>query len=123
MARNWETNPHPLTGEYRTLSSGRRIWIDERGVAHFVTPSGNVTGAQHWDEQDYEGPTCSICDGLGHGYPGGPPCPLEEGDRWYVGSQEEARERYLEGLAEQRQQDREDARDEAREWGGEDIPS
>jgi hypothetical protein len=24
-----------------------------------------------------EGPSCSICDGLGHGYPGGPPCPLE----------------------------------------------
>lgn len=29
-----------------------------------------------WDE----GPTCSICDGLGHGYPGGRPCPLEERD-------------------------------------------
>lgn len=28
-----------------------------------------------------EGPTCSICDGLGHGYPGGRPCPLE--DRGY----------------------------------------
>lgn len=28
-----------------------------------------------------EGPTCSICDGLGHGYPGGPPCPLEERGR------------------------------------------
>lgn len=27
---------------------------------------------------DYEGPTCSICDGLGHGYPGGGPCPLED---------------------------------------------
>ena len=22
--------------------------------------------------------TCSICDGLGHGYPGAGPCPLEE---------------------------------------------
>jgi hypothetical protein len=21
---------------------------------------------------------CSICDGVGHGYPGGGPCPLEE---------------------------------------------
>jgi len=34
------------------------------------------------DDQDYldgndEGPCCSICDGLGHGYPGGGPCPLE----------------------------------------------
>ncbi len=26
----------------------------------------------------YEGPSCSICDALGHGYPGGGPCPLEE---------------------------------------------
>jgi hypothetical protein len=25
-----------------------------------------------------EGPTCNICDGLGHGYPGAGPCPLEE---------------------------------------------
>ena len=32
------------------------------------------------DEQVIEGPTCSICDGLGHGYPGGPPCPLEQAD-------------------------------------------
>ena len=22
--------------------------------------------------------TCSLCDGLGHGYPGAGPCPLEE---------------------------------------------
>ena len=35
-----------------------------------------------------DGPTCSICDGAGHGFPGGPPCPLEMGgpddgfDRW-----------------------------------------
>ena len=27
-----------------------------------------------------EGPTCGICDGLGHGYPGAGPCPLEEAD-------------------------------------------
>ncbi len=32
------------------------------------------------DYDDYydEGPTCSICDALGHGYPGGGPCPLED---------------------------------------------
>jgi hypothetical protein len=29
-------------------------------------------------EQPDEGPSCSICDALGHGYPGGGPCPLEE---------------------------------------------
>lgn len=32
------------------------------------------------DSQPEEGPTCSICDGLGHGYPGGGPCPLEMAD-------------------------------------------
>lgn len=30
-----------------------------------------------------EGPTCSICDALGHGYPGGGPCPLEESPLFY----------------------------------------
>lgn len=110
MARN----PHPLSGSYRRLASGREVFIDDRGHATFVAP---------YDEEDYdEGGHCSICDALGHGYPGAGPCPLEVDDR-YVGSQEEARDRYLEGLAEQAQQDRLDARDEAREWGGLDIPS
>ncbi|MDQ6796454.1 MAG: hypothetical protein M3011_00275 [Actinomycetota bacterium] len=30
-----------------------------------------------------EGPTCSICDAVGHGYPGGGPCPLESPDPCY----------------------------------------
>ena len=38
--------------------------------------------------EDVEGPTCSICDGVGHGYPGGAPCPLEmrgeEGVPWWA---------------------------------------
>ena len=55
---------------------------------------GNVMGCGHevtWmagigvvvvppDEEEPEGPTCSICDALGHGYPGGGPCPLEVTD-------------------------------------------
>jgi hypothetical protein len=28
-------------------------------------------------EEEYV-PTCSLCDGAGHGYPGAGPCPLEE---------------------------------------------
>ena len=52
---------------YRVLASGTEVWVDEKGLAHFDC-------GQEWDE----GPTCSLCDGLGHGYPGGPPCPLEE---------------------------------------------
>lgn len=34
-------------------------------------------------EQETEGPTCSICDGLGHGYPGAGPCPIESPDPLY----------------------------------------
>lgn len=40
--------------------------------------SGDV---EDWDPEDAwwdDRPTCTICDGLGHGYPGGGPCPLEE---------------------------------------------
>ncbi len=29
-------------------------------------------------EEDTE--ACGICDALGHGFPGGPPCPLEISD-------------------------------------------
>jgi hypothetical protein len=79
MARN----PHPLSGEYRTLRSGRKVWIDDRGVAHLVTPRGNMAGARHYDWDDY---------GSDH-------------------------------AAERAKEAREDGRDEAREWGGEDIPS
>lgn len=36
----------------------------------------------------FDGPTCSICDGLGHGYPGAGPCPLEvtdySGEPWWA---------------------------------------
>ena len=120
MARNWETNPHPLAGSYRTLANGRKVWLDERGKAHLVSPSGNLVGAQHWDEdaaQEEAAHADYLAELRNERYW------EERGDSWYVGSQEEARERYLEGLAEQRQQDRLDARDEAREWGGEDIPS
>lgn len=38
-----------------------------------------------------EGPSCSLCDALGHGYPGGGPCPLEERGYWDA---EEDRQRY-----------------------------
>jgi len=77
MARN----PHPLSGEYRTLASGRQVWIDDRGVAHFVTPQGNVSHGRDWVDQ--EDPRISRA--------------------------EDARD-YPEP-------------DEAKEWGGEDIPS
>jgi hypothetical protein len=53
------------------------------GRSYWVAEDGRVVETYHHEEMDdwVEGPTCSICDGLGHGYPGGPPCPLE--DRGY----------------------------------------
>lgn len=35
--------------------------------------------------------SCSICDGLGHGYPGGRPCPLEENEQQWVEADAEER--------------------------------
>lgn len=59
---------------YVTLASGTIAVTNEHGV---------VTDYVSSDELDYalsmnEGPTCSICDASGHGYSGGPPCPLED---------------------------------------------
>lgn len=63
-------------------------WYAVRWSNGFVV---NYTSALLKDAEEpyeYEGPTCSICDGLGHGYPGGPPCPLEqrgeEGVPWWA---------------------------------------
>ena len=53
---------------FHTLTSGTEVWLDDKGVASFDIEQG-------WDE----GPTCNICDASGHGYPGGGPCPLEQG--------------------------------------------
>jgi hypothetical protein len=50
----------------RRLASGRLVDVDPDGHVHFES------------EQVEEGPSCNICDALGHGYPGGGPCPLEE---------------------------------------------
>lgn len=38
---------------------------------------------------------CSICDGMGHGYPGGGPCPLEVNE---IAWGEEERERLMYGV-------------------------
>lgn len=51
-------------------------WSCKSPQAHPYRP-GLVLHSAVLDEDWDEGPTCSICDGLGHGYPGGPPCPLE----------------------------------------------
>jgi hypothetical protein len=44
---------------------------------HGDTSEGCPRHDSNW-EPDEEGPTCGICDAVGHGFPGGGPCPLEE---------------------------------------------
>lgn len=59
--------------------------------ARYVPSAWDVdTRAPESDQEPAEPPTCSICDGLGHGYPGGGPCPLEE-----TGEREHDRYGYL----------------------------
>jgi hypothetical protein len=56
----WEEGEEPVVV---TLASGTQVLLDD-GVP--VMQVGEPLGF------------CSICDGLGHGYPGGAPCPLED---------------------------------------------
>jgi hypothetical protein len=52
---------------------------------HYITVKGKVVARFGSDAEAAEylygppdPPTCSLCDGIGHGYPGAGPCPLEE---------------------------------------------
>ena len=58
-----------MTPTTRRLASGSLAQVDARG---------RVTAIWTEDDMAWEGPSCSLCDALGHGYPGGPPCPLED---------------------------------------------
>ena len=48
-----------------------------RGRAIRVVTDGDCQGCEA-EAYAYEARCCSICDGVGHGYPGGGPCPLED---------------------------------------------
>ncbi len=48
---------------------------------------------------EHEGPCCRICDGQGHGYPGGGPCPLEMQGEPLDPCEEEADRQYEEDMA------------------------
>jgi hypothetical protein len=79
---------------FATLTPRARIVIQGHRVNQLVTRDGVVTyadceGGRHFEriagtwvenfpEWEDQGPTCSLCDAVGHGYPGGGPCPLEE---------------------------------------------
>lgn len=55
-----------MEARYVDGTAGRLYWVEADGRATLLH-----------DDYEYEGPTCSLCDALGHGYPGGGPCPLE----------------------------------------------
>lgn len=58
-------------------------YVEGTDGREYIVDSSNLVVARRRPEWDYqEGPTCSICDGLGHGYPGGMPCPIEDRDAW-----------------------------------------
>jgi hypothetical protein len=95
-------DPFVANGSF-TSRHAAAVWADQGHVCtvhhtiEAVTPLGTtgcvvlpgIDGPSLWDcecaacvaiqDESYndDGPCCSICDGLGHGYPGGPPCPLE----------------------------------------------
>jgi hypothetical protein len=58
-------------------ATGRTYWVDKDGRAHLEDEM-----APDEDQYGYSGPTCSLCDAPGHGYPGAGPCPLEERGSW-----------------------------------------
>lgn len=60
-------------------TNGRAYLADAKGkvLRRLTVEEENSYLANLVDAWD-EGPTCSLCDGLGHGYPGGGPCPLED---------------------------------------------
>jgi hypothetical protein len=54
----------------RVLASGRIAVLDSKGkVVEILT-------AEPYEKEWI--PTCGLCDGVGHGYPGAGPCPVYE---------------------------------------------
>lgn len=68
------THPNAFTG-VRRLASGKHGAFLDGILVYRSTVEAEAT--QALDFLDEPG-TCSICDGIGHGYPGAGPCPLEE---------------------------------------------
>lgn len=61
----------------------RRIDPTVRRTAQDRRDAARQIAAAKDEQYGYdEGPSCSLCDALGHGYPGGPPCPLEDSGRY-----------------------------------------
>lgn len=90
----WPAELGPLRCECGSLEatldlSGRRAVVVITAAAQPLT--GLDVEPEGWDEAYEDLPCCSICDGAGHGYPGGGPCPLEVNEVLrYETDQEEA---------------------------------
>lgn len=68
-----ETEWLALPREARRVTPSGRRYVSRDGVRF-----SRVDLVEDCPEDYWEGPTCSLCDAVGHGYPGGGPCPLEE---------------------------------------------
>jgi hypothetical protein len=77
---------HPA--EFRDVNQyGQKVWTvvctEDWLTDYYTDEVVFVVISEEYAEYD-DVPCCSICDGAGHGYPGGGPCPLEVSDlvRW-----------------------------------------
>lgn len=75
-----------LTDDFETYAAEIVAGTNGR---HYITVKGKVVARFGTDAEaaEYlygppEPPTCSLCDAVGHGYPGGGPCPLEDRGAW-----------------------------------------
>jgi hypothetical protein len=62
--------------DHRILASGNVAVLDESARVTMILSKEDWY--QYESYLDEQARSCSICDGLGHGYPGGRPCPLED---------------------------------------------
>lgn len=77
------TTTHPevhIDPELQALADAGHIGAQEAIADLYDLAAQQAHDSDTEPPEDYygEGPCCSVCDGLGHGYPGGGPCPLEE---------------------------------------------
>jgi hypothetical protein len=56
----------------------RLIVRTELGGKTLVVDADACSLLADYEDAYVEGPTCSLCDAVGHGYPGAGPCPLED---------------------------------------------
>ncbi len=97
----------PLLGTFEAVGTIRHYGRAGRWWGAFMTGGSSwhetfdtLAEAKDWMAEQYYSmgqaadyqPTCNICDGYGHGYPGAGPCPLE------IGPPMDPREEMMEAL-------------------------